>query len=1400
MRLYARSAAVALPIAWGWQGFFILVRLLWWAFWLGFAALAVAWLGLYFYLAPNIDQYKGRMEQQASRHLGLQVRMDSVQASHDFLPQLTIRGLRVYDKQGRVALALPLVQARITPRSLLHLGAERVVVVAPDLLLRRDVHGRIFVGGLDWGQGERGDAEAAADWFFSLSSFAVQGGSVMWVDDKRGAAPLALREVDIHIRNRFGRHDFFVAATPPPHWGQRLTVQAQLKGGWPTRHAGAWRTWQGPIYADFPLVDVAQLGRYLDGQMQVRSGLGAVRSWAEFDRGRIASLALDTALARVSLRLQADLPSLDLHDLQGRLLLARKPDGLSLVLKDAAFSTIDGRHWPLGQLQLDAQGSAEQLQAAAAQSGQLRVENIALPVLASIAQSLPMAAHFRQQLHQLAPEGELAALQFSWQGDISAPQQYRAVGQVRALALAAQASQLSENNPELIAAQADFSPKNGKNTYENIAKHTGTRAMAATALADAEADTPVEASAIGQPGLAGANVSFDVNQAGGKAQLAIEQGWLEFPGVFAQPRIPLDRLQADISWQRQGQGQAQALALQVTRAEFANEDLQGSAQASWHTLAAVGDARFPGVLDLSGQFERAQASRVWRYLPLEIPQEARDYVQQAVQGGVGSKGSFQVRGDLRDIPSKDPNKSTFRIAAQLNKAHYQYVPKALLPKGSKPWPALSDIQGELLFDGYGMFIKNAHGFIGAMPAEQLEASLPDWDDLRVAVRGRLQGDLGQALDTLRETEVDRLLAGSLSQAQGQGATLIDLALDLPIDQLAQSTVTGKALFLNNQVRFSPLTPSLENVQGQLRFDEQGFVLDKFQGRTLGGAFQVQGGMGSLAGRKDTGVHMRAEGVFSSQGLRTQTDLPWLAQLGRHLQGLTPYTLQLDFVGDTLDFSAASNLQGMAINLPEPLGKTAAQVQPLRINQRSLPPRQGRSLQSVQALWGRDLSAQYEIQRDPKQPTAAPVVRGLLSLGAPPANTRLPDSGVQFLLQAEVLDADAWRQRLGAVLDASSKLASEQIGLQAYIPQRLALRVGRLELGQRAFHGVNAIVERGSDSSWKISGQAREAAGQVQYRPGALGQGDYVWARLKHLHLGEKSASSSMVVSANAATHSSGMQALPDMDVQVDDFHMAGKALGRLEIQASNQAGATDVQREWQLKKLSINSPEAQLTGTGAWLAGQGLDGRTVLNFNWALQDAGKLLDRLGQKGLLAKGQGSIAGQVSWQGSITAPDYPSMNGKLQVQVNDGRFLKADPGAAKLLGVLNLQALPRRLNFDFRDVFAQGFAFDFVRGDVQIQKGLASTNNLQIKGVSAAVLMEGVADIKDETQDVHVVIVPEINAGTAALVATAINPAIGLGAFVAQWLLSKPVNKAATQELRITGSWTDPKVEKIERKGK
>jgi uncharacterized protein YhdP len=144
------------------------------------------------------------------------------------------------------------------------------------------------------------------------------------------------------------------------------------------------------------------------------------------------------------------------------------------------------------------------------------------------------------------------------------------------------------------------------------------------------------------------------------------------------------------------------------------------------------------------------------------------------------------------------------------------------------------------------------------------------------------------------------------------------------------------------------------------------------------------------------------------------------------------------------------------------------------------------------------------------------------------------------------------------------------------------------------------------------------------------------------------------------------------------------------------------------------------------------------------------------------------------------------------------LKADPGIAKLLGVLSLQSLPRRLTLDFRDVFSEGFAFDYFRGDISIEQGIAKTSNLQMKGVNAAVLMDGQADIAKETQNLRVVVVPEINAGSASLIASIINPVVGLSSFLAQLLLRGPLVNAATQEFIVDGTWLDPKVTQVPRK--
>jgi uncharacterized protein YhdP len=292
--------------------------------------------------------------------------------------------------------------------------------------------------------------------------------------------------------------------------------------------------------------------------------------------------------------------------------------------------------------------------------------------------------------------------------------------------------------------------------------------------------------------------------------------------------------------------------------------------------------------------------------------------------------------------------------------------------------------------------------------------------------------------------------------------------------------------------------------------------------------------------------------------------------------------------------------------------------------------------------------------------------------------------------------------------------------------------------------------------------------------------------------------------------------IPALDVVVDDFELKGRKLGRLEIDAVNRGAGTVVReggiREWRLNKLSLATGEALFSASGNWAAigaqavapggprqqpALGERRRTSMKFRLDIADAGQTLARFGMKDVVRRGRGVMDGTVSWVGSPLALDYPTLTGGFQVDLRAGQFLKADPGLAKLLSVLSLQSLPRRLVLDFRDVFSEGFAFDFVRGDVTIEQGIAATNNLQMKGVNAAVLMEGKADIARETQDLRVVVVPEINAGTASLVATVINPAIGLGSFLAQMFLREPLMRAATQEFQVDGTWADPRVTRVAR---
>ncbi len=1338
--------------------------------WLLFAA---SWGALHLWIVPRIGELRPQLEAAATRLVGLPVRVGSITAySTNLLPAFELGNVRLLDDQGREALRLPRILVSLSPRSLLKLQFDQILLDGPVLNVRRSADGRIWVAGMDLSHGNQLEPdEALLDRIFSQPEFVIRNGAIVWTDDMRAVPPLALGAVDMVLRNRSRLHEMRLDATPPAHWGDRFQLMARFEQPFLSIGNGRWREWSGQAFADFSRIDVTRFKQYADPGVDIAQGQGAIRAWVDIARGQVAAVTADLALAQVAVRLDPQLEPLQLATVSGRLSSRFAPDLREWSTRDLAFDTLDGIHWPGGNFSVRQQLAV----AGKAASGELRADRLDLAALAQIAGRLPLDATLRQALARHQPAGLVETIRLRWQQGAGQDPTYQAEGRVQRLAV--------------------------------------------RAVPDATGAPVGSAQSIGTPGVQGLGGDFSFNESGGKAHLALVDGSISFPGVFEEQTVPFQRLSGELSWQRSGD----ALQVQLARAQFSNADADGTLELKWQTsdpARSASRSRFPGVLDMQGKLSRANATRVHRYLPLVLGPDARHYVRDAVQAGAASAVAFKVKGDLWDMPFADARAGEFLITAQISGATLAYVPRNLQAADARPWPAATRLSGELVIDRQSLKVNGARGNLVGVPTLQVtraDAAIANLaSNSVVAVNLEARGPLADMLGFVASSPVASMTQQAMAGLGGTGNAELRLKLDVPLDATDRTRVQGAVVLQGNDLQVAPAVPRLQRARGTVGFTEAGFTVTGVQARFLGGDVRIDGGSqlapatASAAEPAAAALAFRLQGTVSADGLRQAREWGVVSRLAPLLSGTTAYSATIGMRGGEPEIVISSTLAGMALDLPSPLGKSAEQTMALRLE--SLPLRDngtgaGRQDQLLFEL-GRVASVRYQRDLSGALPR---VLRGAIALGLEdPDATPMPREGVVANLRFDALDVDVWQRLVTQVAGAAA--ASPPTGADAagsYWPSSLALRARSVSA---AGHTLNGLVAGGTreGSVWRANLDAQQLNGYVEYRqPTGSGAGR-LYARLARLTLAPSAASEVESLLDEQP------QSIPALDIVAQELELRGKKLGRVEVDAVNRAvgGPGAAGREWRLNRFDVIMPEAVFRATGNWAAirAQAAEGapvaapalraaprvpqrRTVMNFRLEIQNSGDLLARFGTKDVVRRGKGLMQGQVAWAGSPLSLDYASLSGAFNVNIENGQFLKADPGLAKLLGVLSLQSLPRRLTLDFRDVFSEGFAFDFFRGDVRIEQGIAYTDNLQMKGVNAAVLMEGQADLARETQDIRVVVVPEINAGTASLIAAAINPAIGLGTFLAQFVLRKPLMEAATQEFHIDGSWVEPRIQRV-----
>jgi uncharacterized protein (TIGR02099 family) len=573
-------------------------------------------LSVRYFVLPGVGQYREQIAAELGRSLGLKAEIAKLDADWDGLrPRLRIDGLVLREPSGAAALQLAHVDASVGWSSLLlgRLRLNRLVIDGPDLDIRRDADGRIFVAGLAVGRGTSGKSPLT-DWVFDQHTIVVSNARVSWTDLQRGAPTLALDRVGFRLENRGDSHRFGLQATPPSAYASPLDVRGEFDGQPDTSPD----SWHGALYGSLDYVDLSVWQRWIDYPIALSRGQGGLRIWLSRDRKGRTQAAADVALRDVGLRVKDDLPELVLPSLTGHLGFEQRGDRVVASAHDIALTTTEGVALAPTDFRFE-----RITRTGKPPEGKFEASSLELAPLVALAVHLPLPENWHDSLQALQPRGRFERLKLDWTGEDGMPSAYTLDTRFTGLGFEAHGDVpgISGWAGEIAATE-----RGGRFTLS-----VGSGGLSFPAVFD----DPLVALTDGR----------------------FEGDWTRTPARNAAP----------VGGQRVDAG-APRVEVHLTSARFRNADAEGTAAGKY-----VWTGHGAGDIDLKAQLARADGARVWRYMPKTIDPHVREWLQQSIHTGKAEAAELHLRGPLDQFPYRHGG-GEFRIGARVHGVRLAYTP------------------------------------------------------------------------------------------------------------------------------------------------------------------------------------------------------------------------------------------------------------------------------------------------------------------------------------------------------------------------------------------------------------------------------------------------------------------------------------------------------------------------------------------------------------------------------------------------------------------------------------------------------------------------------------------------------------------------------------------------------
>ena len=357
------------------------------------------------------------------------------------------------------------------------------------------------------------------------------------------------------------------------------------------------------------------------------------------------------------------------------------------------------------------------------------------------------------------------------------------------------------------------------------------------------------------------------------------------------------------------------------------------------------------------------------------------------------------------------------------------------------------------------------------------------------------------------------------------------------------------------------------------------------------------------------------------------------------------------------------------------------------------------------------------------------------------------------------------------------------------PASVTLRTPALTLAGQQWNNLS-IVSQPQASGSVVEAQGREINGTFTLRDNAPWQ-----AAIRYLYYNPSATASDDNDISSPSTLLRGKTQVdftgwPDLQLRCAECWLWGQKYGRIEGDFAINGDTLS------LANGLIDSGFARLTADGEWVNKIGGE-RTSLKGTLHGDKIDSAMNFFGISTPVRNAPFDVNYDLHWRSAPWQPQEESLNGILRTRLGKGDITDISTGhAGQLLRLFSVDALLRKLRFDFSDTFSsEGFYFDSIRSAAWIKDGVLHTDDTLVDGLEADIAMKGSVDLVQRQLDVEAVVAPEISATVGVAAAFAVNPIIGAAVFAASKVLGPLWNKVSILRYRITGPVDKPQINEV-----